>query len=411
MNYQYFYSLFGKYVRKKLGYSLDNFANMSGYSKSYLSETENLNRFYSEDRFLNIIKSMKIDFSQNKQFQELHQNNLYNEISYFINLSPALFQNDKLQYEYHERDELNYGCFYYLLLCYFYLVYFNLPSSETERYLFAALKIGVVCLEPDLRAFFHDLYALRLIDRKKYSLAIDELQKAEYFADGKYISQIFGIIHYHKLQALSFLNRYMDTFILSSQVIKEFYDLGNPALASYAQNLKGISLEYLGYYERAEKVFEQIRNYSKQFKNETLERIVYQNSLVNLFAWGKYEEVLLYYNLWSSKFIYDLYHLIAFSYYKLGKIKDCKSFIQNLSSDKMKSINVQFVKALKYRLSGKEEKFEKQILYLIHYYKRNNDVILLKTTLEWLIDFYHDIGNLQKIAVIQSEYITLLKTI
>lgn len=408
MNTTAFYSLFIKYIRKKKIFSLENLAILTDLSKGYLSEVENLHHSIKEDKFFEIVEKLDIAFPSVSNHRNLECKIILNhEIQNFICLNEDVFSELYDLSGLISELEYSFDCFYYLLMSYFNLVYVNDYTTQREKELHDFLQFGINCLEDDYQAFFYDITALRLIKEEKYHSAIDVLSIAEEKVSGSEIRHLDSLIHYHQLYSLRYLNDHFQTFLLSNYVVDELKSYGNMLRASYAMNLKGLSLIFLAQYENSKKLYENLLLYSQQLQDSSLSMVIKNNIIVNEFAAKNYEEVIKLVECNQSRLSFDLYHLSAFSYLRLHKYSECKKYIKNLNLNELRPINIKLIKAIDFFIQPNEAKFLNLISKIIDFYIKDNDAIMLHAVYDFLIEYFEESNNLKALIKVQKACLKL----
>ena len=233
------------------------------------------------------------------------------------------------------------------------------------------------------------------------------MEAAEEKIDNKIIPELSGLIHYHQLYSLKFLNYHFQTYLLSNYVIDELKAKGNMLRASYAISLKGLSLIFLGQYEAAKKLYDNLYLYSRQLQNDYFITVIKNNIILNEFAAKHYMNVIELINQAGNTLPFDLYHLAAFSYLRLKQYDQCIAYINHLNPTKMRYINIKLIKMIQYYLQNNLKSFLEMCQKLLDFYIKDNDIIMLYAVYDFLIEYFEESNNLKALIKVQRACLKL----
>lgn len=405
-----FNGLYEKYLRRKLGYSLQNISSDLSISKGNLSEMENGIRIMKDELFISFLDRYNLEFEFSKDKIRQTQDFLKKLYEAFLYLNTAEQTVLAKQWKAHKDSFRNsYAFFYYIFINSWITV---IAENETATKDLEFLLDNIIVLPASDQALL--LFLKGMNERLLYHHS----EMDDYFEQSlitinrnKSLSTLESLIFYYQIQGKIRKKQILEGYNLCLKTLNRFYPSHNLIRILYLQNMQVNCLLSLREYTKALELITFLEDQLYLVQRPYLVYTVVQNIILAYCLKGDYQKAYQFGCSHYSEQPYEIgnFTLLPFCSYMLNDLKQTEywtSLLLPIAKSKDDLLFLKLIESLvqdskiiqeRSRLLFKEVKNirnheieELSYRVLIHYYSKNNQTELLNEIKSRYLSFLLD---------------------
>ena len=415
-NFDNFYGLYTKQLRKFYEIKQIEMANALHVSRSALSKMESNSQEMDAalfDSVLSFIKTIDSNFvflkdpSILKEYDKWVRDCAY----HFVHLTAENILGPLKEFV--ERTNPHSFAFFHHQLLAVYVAKFENRKCEEEV---TQLYEGNFFEDPFYQAVLNDFMGMRpsLSDGRSLDEAIQYLRSAQNYCSMAFDPGLSGLILYHQIYRFVNGSRTIEAYEIIERCENALQRAGAYRRMLYVALNKGILFIQMHLYPKAIATFEELLRSSQQINEPDFIQTIYDNLAWCCFLQDQDEKALRYARLArkaGSRFP-DIYIVLAFSSYRLKRQRDCLGFIsmylkKTQGSPREKFI-ASFLQLLRFHLTG-NSRFDKKQHQIEQQLQNFKSVQLEIPFYTLLIQHYSEQGRSDCVIAYQAKLIHYLK--